>query len=149
MRENRSLDVNAFNRPISNLEQAMKLLNPETVVKPASNYVQGVVHGATAERIVISGQLGLRPDGTLEVGLEAQMERAWSNLFAVMTAGGFDREHLIRATIYVTMTGQVAVYRKIRDRMLAGHLCANTYLEISALAAPEFLVEIEAEAVKE
>ena len=127
----------------------MKLLNPETVVKPASNYVQGVMHGAAAERIVISGQLGLRPDGTLEVGLEAQMERAWLNLFAVMTAGGFDREHLIRATIYVTVPGQVAVYREIRDKMLAGHLCANTYLEISALAAPEFLVEIEAEAVKE
>ena len=127
----------------------MKILDPETVVKPASNYAQGVVHGAGAERIVISGQLGLRPDGTLEVGLEAQMERAWSNVFAVMAAGGFAREHLLRATIYVTVAGQVAVYRKIRDRMLQGHRCANTYLEISALAAPEFLVEIEAEAVKE
>lgn len=127
----------------------MKILNPETVVKPASNYAQGVVHGAGAERIVVSGQLGLRPDGTLEVGLEAQMERAWSNVFGVMAAGGFEREHLLRATIYVTVPWQVAVYRKIRDRMLQSHRCANTYLEISALAAPEFLVEIEAEAVKE
>ena len=127
----------------------MKILNPETVVKPASNYAQGVVHGAGAERIVVSGQLGLRPDGTLEAGLEAQMERAWSNVFAVMAAGGFEREHLLRATIYITVAGQVAVYRKVRDRMLQGHRCANTYLEISALAAPEFLVEIEAEAVKE
>ena len=41
------------------------------------------------------------------------------------------------------------VYRRVRDKMLEGHLCANTYIEISALAAPEFLVEIEAEAVKE
>lgn len=127
----------------------MKTLNPANVVKPASSYAQGVVHAAGAERMVISGQLGLRPDGALEVGLEAQMERAWSNLFAVMAAGGFDRQHLLRATIYVTVSGQVGVYRKVRDRMLEGHLCANTYLEISALAAPEFLVEIEAEAVKE
>lgn len=127
----------------------MKTVNPDDVVKPASSYVQGVIHSAAAERIVISGQLGLRPDGTLEEGLEAQMERAWSNIFGVMSAGGFARGNLLRATIYVTLPGQVALYRKVRDKMLAGHLCANTYIEISALAAPEFLVEIEAEAVKE
>lgn len=126
----------------------MKILNPENVVKPASNYAQGVVHAAGAERMVISGQLGLRPDGSLEEGLRAQMERAWSNVFAVMAAGGFEREHLLRATIYVTVPGQVGLYREVRDAMLAGHRCANTYLEISALAAPEFLVEIEAEAIK-
>ena len=127
----------------------MKLLNPDNVVAPASRYAQAVVHAAGAERMVISGQLGLRPDGSLENGLEAQMERAWSNVFALMAAGGFEREHLLRATIYVTLPGQVALYRKVRDRMLGGHRCANTYVEISALAAPEFLVEIEAEAVRE
>ena len=127
----------------------MKILNPETVVQPASNYAQAVVHAAAAERMVISGQLGLRPDGSLEDGLEAQMERAWSNVFAVMAAGGFEREGLLRATIYVTVPGQVSLYRKVRDRMLQGHRCANTYVEISALAAAEFLVEIEAEAIRE
>ena len=127
----------------------MKILNPETVVQPASRYAQGVVHAAGAERMVISGQLGLRPDGSLEDGLEAQMERAWSNVFAVMAAGGFERDTLLRATIYVTVPGQVAIYREVRDRMLQGHRCANTYVEISALAAAEFLVEIEAEAIRE
>ena len=66
-----------------------------------------------------------------------------------MAAGGFDIKHLIRVTIYVTLPGQVAVYRRVRDKMLDGHLCANTYLEIAGLAAPEFLVEIEGEAVRE
>jgi enamine deaminase RidA (YjgF/YER057c/UK114 family) len=99
--------------------------------------------------MVISGQLGLRPDGSLEDGLEAQMERAWRNLFGVMAAAGFEPGHLIRATIYVTVPGQVAVYRRIRDRLFDGHLCANTYIEIAGLAAPEFLVEIEGEAVRE
>ena len=58
----------------------MKILSPDDVVKPASSYAQGVVHAAGGERVVISGQLGVRPDGTLEDGLEAQMERAWSNV---------------------------------------------------------------------
>ena len=127
----------------------MQLLNPENIVKPASNYVQAVVHAAAARRVVVSGQLGLRPDGSLEDGLEAQMERAWANVFGVIQAAGFARTDLIRATIYVTVPGSVSLYRAIRDRMLDGHRCANTYLEISALAAPEFLVEIEAEAISE
>jgi len=127
----------------------MRVIKPDNVVAPASRYAQGVVHAAGAERMVISGQLGLRPDGTLEQGIEAQMERAWSNLFAVMAAGGFERSNLVRATIYVTQPGQIGVHRRVRDRMLDGHLCANTYVEISALAAPEFLVEIEGEAVRE
>ncbi len=127
----------------------MKAINPDGVVKPASQYVQAVVHRAQAERMVISGQLGVAPDGTLLEGVEAQMEQAWRNIFTIMAAEGFAKTSLVRATIYVTQAGQVAVYRRVRDRMLEGHLCANTYLEISGLAQPEFLVEIEAEAIKE
>ena len=127
----------------------MKAFNPDNVVKPASNYVQAVVHSAAAQRVVISGQLGLFPDGTLADGLEKQMQQAWSNVLAVMSASGFEKQDLIRAVIYVTVPNSVLVYRQVRDEILDGHLCANTYVEISALAAPQFLVEIEAEAVKE
>ena len=127
----------------------LKRLNPDGVVKPASNYAQAVVHNAGAERIVISGQLGLRPDGVLESGLEAQMERAWGNVFAVMASAGFEKKHLVKATVFVTQPGQVAVYRRVRDKAMNGLACANTYLQVAGLAAPEFLVEIEAEAVKD
>lgn len=127
----------------------MKIVNPDTVIKPMSSYAQGVVHAAGGERIVVSGQLGILPDGTVEDGLEAQMERAWTNVLNVMAAAGFEVTHMTRATIYVTVPGQVLVYRKVRDKMLNGHLCANTYLEIAGLAGPDFLVEIEAEAVKD
>jgi len=127
----------------------MRAINPDTVVKPASNYAQAVIHAAGAERIVIAGQLGVQPDGTVMEGLEAQMEQAWRNVFSILDAGGFEKQHLVKATIFVTLPGQVAVYRAVRDRMMEGHLCANTYVEISALAAPQFLVEIEAEAVRE
>ena len=127
----------------------MPTLNPDTVVKRASAYAQGVIHKASAERLVISGQIGVRPDGTIVEGLEGQAEQAWRNVLAVMAAAGFERRHLVKAVLYVTVPGHVAVYRAARDRMLEGHLAAMTYLEISGLASPEFLVEIEAEAVKE
>lgn len=127
----------------------MQRINPETVARPASNYAHGVVHKAGAERLVISGQVGLRLDGSMVEGVEAQAEQAWRNVLAVADAAGFAREHLIRATTYVTEPGQVAVCRTVRDRILEGHSCANTYLEVAGLAVPGWLVEIEAEAVKE
>lgn len=126
----------------------MKSFNPASIAKPASSYAQGVIHGA-GQRLVISGQVGQRPDGTIEQGMEAQTRRAWSNLLAVLAEGGFSVKHLVKLTVFVTLPGQTALYRKLRDEALQGHLCAATYLQVAGLASPDFLVEIEAEAVKE
>lgn len=127
----------------------MKAMNPDGVVKPASNYAQCVMHAANAERLVISGQVGVAPDGTIAEGLQAQTEQTFKNLLAVLDGAGFKREHLVKIVAYVTIPGQVGVFREVRERMLGDHLCASTYLEISGLAAPDFLVEVEGEAVKD
>ncbi len=127
----------------------MKLINQENIAKPASRYAQGVLHQAAGQRLVISGQVGVKPDGSVEQGLEAQIERAWSNLFGVLDAAGFDKRHLVRITIFATVPDAVAASRTIRDRMLDGHVCASTYLQVAGLASPDLLVEIEAEAIKE
>ena len=42
----------------------MKTINPASIVKPASSYAQGIVHGA-GQRLVISGQIGVKPDGAI------------------------------------------------------------------------------------
>jgi enamine deaminase RidA (YjgF/YER057c/UK114 family) len=126
----------------------LKRFNPDGVVKPASRYAQAVIHPAAAERIVISGQLGVKPDGTLEQGLEAQMRRAWSNIITTVLEAGFTKEHLVKATVFVAQRGQVALYRRVRDEVMDGVIFANTYIEVAGLASPDFLVEIEAEAVK-
>lgn len=127
----------------------MRLVNPNEIAKPASKYAQGVLHAAGAERLVISGQVGVRPDGSIEEGLDAQAARAWSNLFGVLKAAGFEKRHLVKVTIFVTVPDAVATSRVVRDRMLDGHVCASTYLQVAGLASPAFLIEIEAEAVKE
>lgn len=127
----------------------MKLINPDTIVQPASQYSQGVMVGPARKRLIISGQVGLKPDGTLEKTTRAQMERTWANLFAVLEAAHFKKKHLVKMTIFVTEPGQTALFREIRDRMMEGHLCAATYIQVAGLASPEFKFEIEAEAMKE
>ncbi|HEX2555537.1 MAG TPA: RidA family protein [Microvirga sp.] len=126
-----------------------RFFNPPTVIAPASRYSQAAEHGTHGRRLVISGQLGIRPDGSLAEGLEAQMEVAWDNLFAILRHAGMEVTDLVKATVFVTVPGSVGPYRAVRDRKLSGHAPACTYLEIAGLARPEFLAEIEGEAVKE
>lgn len=127
----------------------MKQLNPDTITMPASNYSQGVVVPRDAERLIVSGQIGVNPDGQVATGMAAQMERCWLNIFGVLEAAHMDKRNLVKITVFVTDPHATALYRDIRDRMLEGHAPAATYLVVAGLATPEFLVEIEAEAVKE
>ena len=125
----------------------MELLIPKGVAPPASNYSHGVVVPAAARRLIIAGQIGLDPDGSLAEGMEAQMERCWLNIFAILKAAGMTKRDLVKISAFVTRDGVTARYREIRDRMLEGHAPAATYLVVAGLASPEMLVEIEGEAV--
>lgn len=125
----------------------MKLLNPQNIANPASNYSHGVVITSDATRLIIAGQIGVNPDGTVAQGLDAQMRQCWKNIFAILAEAGMTKEDLVKITVYVTQSGITGEYRRIRDEMLEGHAPAATYLVIRELASPELLVEIEAEAV--
>ena len=125
----------------------MKLINPESITPPASNYSQGVLIPTNRKRLIVAGQIGVNPDGSVAEGLHAQMKRAWENLFAVLTEAGMTKRDLIKITVFMTQSGVTAEYRKMRDEMLEGHAPAATYLVIQELATPELLVEIEGEAI--
>lgn len=126
-----------------------RFFNPRTTARPASRYSHGVVHSARARRLVISGQVGVLPDGTLPKSLEAQMDAAWDNLLGILSEAGMGVTDLIRITAYVTERGSVETFRAVRDRRLGGHAPASTYLEVSGLARSDFLFEIDGEAVVE
>jgi enamine deaminase RidA (YjgF/YER057c/UK114 family) len=126
-----------------------RLLNPATIAAPSSQYSHGVEHGLGGRRLVIAGQVALRRDGTLPEGVEAQLGQAWDNLIAVLHAAGMEVTHLVKVTIFVTVPNAIAVSRRIREQKLGGHAPAATFLQVAGLARPDFLVEIEGEAVRE
>ena len=126
-----------------------RFFNPATVVAPASLYSQAAEHSLSGRRLVISGQVGVKLGGVLAEGLEAQMETAWDSVLAILRHAEMTVNDLVKVTVFVTVPGSVALFREVRDRKLAGHAPACTYLEVAGLARKEFLTEIEAEAVKE
>jgi 2-iminobutanoate/2-iminopropanoate deaminase len=126
-----------------------RFFNPSNVPKPASRYTQGIAHSAVYKRLIISGQIGITPEGQLADGVEAQMEQAFDNLIRILEAAQLDKSDLIKITVFVTVPGSVALYRSVRESKLGSYAPCATYLEITGLASPEFLVEIEGEAVRE
>jgi 2-iminobutanoate/2-iminopropanoate deaminase len=126
-----------------------RFFNPRRIAQPASRYSQGVVHSASARRLVISGQVGVRLDGTIAETLEEQMEIAWDNLIEVLNEGGMTVADLIKVVTFVAVPGSVSLARTIRVKKLGNHAPASTYLEVAGLATPQFLFEVEGEAVCE
>ncbi len=118
--------------------------NPNTIVAAFSSYSLGVEAPAQARWLYVSGQVGVAPDGSLAQGPEAQMETAFQNLLAILSSAGMEPHDLVKVTVFLTRSEDVGLYRQVRDRMLAGATPASTLLVISALANPDWLVEIEA-----
>ena len=95
--------------------------------------------------IFFSGQAALDLDGNI-VGIDdfaAQSVQAFENVRAVLEAGGSSLDKLIKVTIYVTDISNFEQVVAIRERFLAPPWPADTLVEVSALALPELMIEIE------
>tara|TARA_R110002020_G_scaffold6352_6_gene26773 strand:+ start:2308 stop:2697 length:390 start_codon:yes stop_codon:yes gene_type:complete len=126
-----------------------RFFNPDAMPKPASNYVQAVEITGPGRRLVVSGQIGVTPDGEMLEGYRAQAEQAWRNALAALAASGMTISDVVSLRVYDVAPGDVAAYRETRDRMLEGHAPASTYVIVAGLAHPNLLTEIEIEAFRE
>lgn len=126
-----------------------RFFNPETMPKPASNYVQTVEMTAPGRRLIISGQIGVTAEGEMLDGYRAQAEQAWRNVLAALDATGMQITDIVSVRVYDVAPGNVSAYREIRDAYLRGHAPASTYVIVAGLAHPDLLTEIEIEAFAE
>ena len=126
----------------------MKIHNPSSIFPPLSSYSHALEVDPNARWLLVSGQVGIAPDGKAPQGFREQCELAWSNLDEVLKSAGMGMSDLAKITIYLIREQDLPVFREIRDRYLDGHLPASTLLFISALARPDWLIEIEAVAAQ-
>jgi 2-iminobutanoate/2-iminopropanoate deaminase len=117
---------------------------PKTVAPPSSKFCHAVGVEDARRWIHLSGQVGATLDGKCAGGAEAQMEQCWRNIMNILADAGMSRDNLVKVTAYITDAGLVPVYRQVRDRVLDGYECASTLVVVSALANPDWVVEIEA-----
>ena len=124
----------------------ISLSNTPGVHTPNPGYSHTALVTGPGRRLVISGQIGMTPDGHVPKTSGEQMDVALANIAAHLAARGMALTNLVKLTVYVLNIGCIPVWRKHRDAFMAGHQPASTLLVISGLADPRFLVEVEAEA---
>ena len=96
----------------------------------------------------VSGQVGVRPDGTVASGIEEQLECCWQNILAILAASNMSASDIVKVNTYVTSPEHMRIHPKVRLKFLGDARPAATGVCVSALATPEFLCEIEVVAAK-
>ena len=105
---------------------------------------------ARGTMVFVRGQIGQNIDTAESVGIgdpAEQAHQAMRNIRLLLEESGARMEHLCRLVIYLTdIRHREAVYRAVGDHIKGVHP-VSTGLVVSALARPEWLVEVEATAV--
>ena len=124
-------------------------INPATLPTPPGYSQLAVASGGSL--IVIAGQVALDSHGQL-VGLgnfAAQATQVFRNLIAALDAAGAGPRHLVKLTTFVTDLSYLAAFRQVRDQFLdPSRPPASTLVQVSRLFRPEFLIEVEALALR-
>lgn len=94
----------------------------------------------------ISGLTARAPDGQTILGEDAheQAQLIFTRMRDVMVAAGGCMDDIVKMTIFVTDITQNSGVWKARKEFFSGDFPACSLVEVSALATPRILVEIEA-----
>lgn len=112
-----------------------------------NDLAQAVVAGNT---VFLRGQVGQDLDTAESVGIgdpAAQAEQAMRNIEQLLNESGARLEEICKIVIYLTDIRYRADVYRVVGRWLRGVHPVSTGLVVSALARPEWLVEIDATAV--
>ena len=126
----------------------IEVFNPSEVHPPASAYSQGALVTEPARWLYISGQIGVRLDGSVPESIAEQMEQMWDNLLAVLAHANMTYHDLVKINVFLVDQRDVKLWRQIRDRRMQGHACAATLLIVHGLASSQLFCEIEAVAAQ-
>ncbi len=123
--------------------------NPPQVAAPLKGYYSNCVKVSGGPLLFIAGQVGLDRQGHL-VGkgdMKAQATQALENIRAILEANGATMEDVVKVTLYVTGIRAYDELTEIRMKYFPQNGPASAIVEVSRLALPDLLVEIEAIAV--
>lgn len=127
----------------------LKFSNPEGMFKPAG-YTHVVEMTGPGRTIYVAGQLGFDASGKRagEPGdFAAQATQVFENLKTALHSAGAGFEHVVKLNGFLTNISNLPALRDVRNKYITGTPPASTVLEVSKLARPDALLEIEVVAV--
>ena len=126
----------------------LKRHNPESVRKVPGAfqgiYAHAVEVSEPRKLLLMSGQIGVAPDGTTLGSFDEQCHQAMNNVEALLVESDMSLKDILRVTYYVTSAENLPALTKLRKaRWGSAEPPAVTTLVVAALAKPDLLVEIE------
>ena len=123
----------------------IKAISTEKAPAAIGPYSQAIAAG---DFLYLSGQLGVNPKtGNLEEGVEAQAERAISNMKAILAQAGTDISHVVKTTVFLKSMADFAAVNAIYAAHFKQPYPARSCVQVAELPKGG-LVEIEAVCVK-
>jgi enamine deaminase RidA (YjgF/YER057c/UK114 family) len=117
--------------------------NPEAIHKPLGGYSHQIE--ISSERmLIISGQVGMKQDGTIPEDPLEQIDLAFENIFHNLRAANMDVQDIVKLTYYLVGEIDTVKRRELVASKLKGHQPCSTLLYVAALASPQLRVEIDA-----
>lgn len=130
---------------------ARKVLKPKAAWDSSQySYSQGISVSSPKKIIFVAGQVSLDKEGKL-VGKDdvvAQTEQAFRNVTAVLKEGGCSLEDVVKLTVYVKRQEDFFKVTDARKKILGKNFPASTLVQVTSLAYPDLLVEVDATAAK-
>ncbi|MDP3608185.1 MAG: RidA family protein [Methylophilus sp.] len=119
----------------------MQIIQTPNAPAAIGPYAQAIVVG---NMLYTSGQIALRPDGTLESGdITAQTKQVLSNLSAIIEQAGADLSKVVKTTVFMKNLDDFAAMNTIYGEAFGAHTPARSTVEVAKLPR-DVLVEIEA-----
>jgi enamine deaminase RidA (YjgF/YER057c/UK114 family) len=125
----------------------IRKFNPSGVSAPQF-YSHGVELISPQRMLLVSGQVGVQPDGSVAEGIADQTRVALANLQTVLAGAGMEMSDIVKSTIYLTDENLFEGFAEAGAPLVSSPPAATTLIYVKALASPALLVEIEAIAAK-
>lgn len=121
-----------------------RIISPHVTEPPPGRWSTCLKIGDT---VYVSGLTARGPAGVDGADMYAQSKAIFAKMKHLVEAAGGVMNDVVKLTIFVTDVTRNTEVWKARQEFFTGDFPTSTLVEISALAAPELLVEIEAVAI--
>jgi 2-iminobutanoate/2-iminopropanoate deaminase len=127
------------------MTQAKKITTPKVPEPAGGIYTNCIVVG---DQVFLSGMTAGGPDGKpVGDGFEGQARTVFTKIKHLLEAAGATMDDMVKMTVYVTDMSKRPELGKVRSEFFPRAKPCSTLVEISKLAGPELLIEIDATAV--
>ena len=118
--------------------------NPSNIHTPLGSYSHQIEITGSERMLILSGQVGMREDGTIPDDALEQIDVALENILRNLQAANMGVKDLVKLTYYLVGEIDTAKRRELVAAKLQGHKPCSTLLYVARLATPDLRVEIDA-----